>query len=55
MADEIGGALRWVAGIGLLVYAAVALSHHHGSTASPLLPAVVGAFLLIRGFIKDHR
>ena len=55
MADGIGVMLRWVAGIGLIVYAAVAVGHHHGSTASPLLPAVVGAFLLIRGFIKDHR
>jgi hypothetical protein len=43
-----GVTLRVLAGVALLAYALVALiSLHKG--LSPLLPAVVGAYLLVRG------
>jgi uncharacterized membrane protein len=43
-----GVALRVVAGLALLAYALVAfISLHRG--LSPLLPAAVGAYLLVRG------
>jgi hypothetical protein len=43
-----GVALRVVAGVALLAYALVAFLGL-GKGLSPLLPAVVGAYLLIRG------
>jgi hypothetical protein len=46
----IGTAVRWIAGIGLLAYAGYAYSRHGG--LHPLLPAAIGTYLIIRGFIK---
>jgi hypothetical protein len=43
-----GVALRVVAGVALLAYALVALIGLHKGL-SPLLPALVGAYLLVRG------
>jgi hypothetical protein len=47
MTTTNGIVLRVAAGVALLVYAAVAFGHGNG--VRPLLPAVVGAYLLIRG------
>lgn len=44
-----GVALRVVAGLALLAYALVAFISL-GKGLSPLLPAIVGAYLLLRGF-----
>ena len=41
------GAVLRMAGLALLVYAVVAFGHGNG--VKPLLPAVVGAYLLVRG------
>ena len=47
MSMAAGVALRVAAGVALLAYAVVAFGHGNG--VKPLLPAVVGAYLLIRG------
>jgi hypothetical protein len=45
---------RMVAGVSLLVWAAIAFTSL-GRGTGPLLPAAVGAYLLIRGFAsRDH-
>jgi len=44
-------AIRVVAGIALLAYAAFAFSQH-GHGLKPLLPAAAGTFLLLRGLIR---
>jgi hypothetical protein len=47
MSMAAGVVLRVAAGVALLAYAVVAFGHGNG--VKPLLPAVVGAYLLIRG------
>jgi hypothetical protein len=47
MTTTTGIVLRVAAGVALLVYSAVAFGHGNG--VKPLLPALVGAYLLIRG------
>ena len=47
MTITAGAVVRVAAGLALLVYAVVALGHGNG--VKPLLPAVVGAYLLVRG------
>jgi ubiquinone/menaquinone biosynthesis C-methylase UbiE len=49
MMVNTGVMVRWIAGVALLVYAAVAYLDHGG--ARLLLPAVVGGYLLVRGFV----
>jgi hypothetical protein len=54
----IGVALRVVAGVALLAYALIAFFGLHRGLG-PLLPAVVGAYLLVRGLtsreVRDGR
>jgi hypothetical protein len=47
MSMAAGVVLRVAAGVALLAYAVAAFGHGNG--VKPLLPAVVGAYLLIRG------
>ena len=49
MTVTTGAVLRVVAGVALLAYVLVAFFGRHKGLG-PLLPAVVGAYLLVRGF-----
>jgi hypothetical protein len=53
MTMTTGVALRVAAGVALLAYAVFAFSHGNG--LKPLLPAAVGAYLLIRGLTTRDR
>lgn len=52
-----GALVRWVAGIALLAYAGYAYTNHTsflgghlGGGLGPIIPALLGVYLIIRGF-----
>jgi len=55
MKAGIWSMIRWIAGVGLLIFAVVSLGRHGTRhPANALLAALVGAFLLVRGYLKDR-